>query len=249
MIAKVKEVHDRGDGCDGFNNCNGDCSCNGFYAPLSQLATVYINSIHNKRKFLIGHELGHAFLAHWFGDNPAPVANGGQGSTYSRNEGGASCQWSGAGAHAIHSKEYSSGALLEGYAHYFATYLFNSEASTVGAFWHYKDGTGVTNVDMESGPTGGATLYMEATCSGSDALRGVELDWARAFWNFKTEAGTKPSNYALTRQIKNGLTDPGWDMEDAWAKTQIGMDIYDSDNGTSFATRWDTKAAQNGIDH
>lgn len=241
LVNKITEVR------DSFGVCETDNSCNGTYAGST--ATVYINPIHNKRKFLIGHELGHSFIAHWFADNPAPAQLGGQGSLYSRNEGGTACEWSGAGAHAMHSKEYSSGALLEAFPHYYSTYLFNDATETDAAFWYYKDGTGITEVDMESGPTGGATAYMEATCTGSDALRSVELDWARQLWDFRTNSGDIPSNYALTRMIKNGLTSAGWDMEDAWPKLQTGMDVYDTANATDFRTRWDTFGAANGIDH
>jgi len=240
LINKITEIH------DSYGTCPSDNSCNGSYSGST--ATVYINPIHNARKFLIGHEIGHAFIAHWFSGNPYPDQLVGQGSLYSRNEGGASCEWTGAGAHAMHSKEYSSGALLEGFPHYYATYVFNS-AVGYGGFWYYKDGTGVTEVDMEVGPTGGATAYMESTCSGTDAERGVELDWARHFWDFRTNAGTAPSNYALARQIKNGLTDADWHMENGWQKMLDGMDEYDGDNGTDFLTRWDDLGPFNGVDH
>lgn len=240
LINKITEIHDfASDTCP-------DNSCNDTYGGST--ATVYINPIHNKRKFLIGHEIGHAFIAHWFGYNPYPATLPGQGTLYSRNEGGASCEWAGAGAHAIHSKGYSSGALLEAFPHHYATYVFNSVAD-YGGFWYYKDGTGVTEVDMESGPTGGVSEYLETTCTGSDVARGVELDWARQFWDFRTNPGTLPSNYALARQIKNGLTGADWDMEDGWQKMQDGIEEYDTANGTAFESRWNVLGPFNGVDH
>lgn len=243
LINKITEIHDLAAGI-----CPGN-SCNDSYSPGSQLATVYINPIHNKRKFLIGHELGHAFLAHWFSANPWPDQNPGQGTLYSRNEGGAACEWAGAGAHAMQSKEYSSGALLEGFPHFYAAYVFNSVAD-YGGFWYYKDGTGITEVDMEAGPTGGTAKFLENTCSGSDVARGVELDWARQFWDFRTNAGTAPSNFALARQIKNGLTSGAWHMENGWQKMQAGMVEYDDLYGTDFATRWNSFGSSfNGVDH
>lgn len=210
LVNKVTEIKDIACPTEADNSCNG-----GYTANLS-LARVYINPIHNKRKFLIGHEIGHAFLAHWFEYNPQPQQNVGQGSLYSRNEGGADCEWIGAGDHAMHSKEYSSAAFVDGFPHYDATYAFNSEADWAGAFWYYKDGTGVTEVDMEVGPEGGETRYLEEICIGSDVGRGVELDWARQLWDFRTNSGTKPSNYAPTRQMKNGLTSGGWHRVGTW---------------------------------
>ncbi len=218
-----------------------DNSCNGSYSSATNTATVYINPIHNGRKFLVGHELGHAHVAHWFNYNP------GFGDMYSRNEGGSFCTWSGAGAHSIHSKEYSSAALIEGYPHYFATYAFNYVASYAG-FWYYKDGTGVTEVNMENGNTGGTTRFMETNCTGSHNGRGVELDWARQFWDFRTNPGAKPSNYAILRMIKNSLLS-GWTNTNTYSKMQGGVSTYDSQNGTSFLSRWNDFGAYNGIDH
>lgn len=200
------------------------------------------------RKFLTGHEIGHAIVEHWIDDNP--VVNG---SSYtadtSDNDGGSECIWTG-GAHAMHTKEYSSAALVEGHAHYMATAAFNSTESTTGYFEYYKPeykNGAVSTVNMESGSLGGSVAYMKNVCSGTKSGRGTELDWARQFWDYRTNNGTKPSEYIMLRQIKNAIDTSNWSNTNAWSRMKSGIQQYDSDNGTSFWSRWDNTDAFNGI--
>ncbi len=236
LINKTFIVWDKG-GCAEPEN-----SCNGTYSGTT--STVFINpTTGNSEKFLIAHEIGHSVVAHWFGYHP------GFGTMYNVNDGGSACEWT--GYHALHSKEYSSAALAEGFAQYYATYLFNS-ASTSAWFRYYKQeyksGT-VTTVNMENGPTGGSTAYLDNVCTGTKAGRGVELDWARQLWDYRTNSGSKPSNYAILRQIKNGLTSGSWSNTNTWARVSAGVQEYDSDYGTSFHSRWTDFGEYNGIDH
>jgi hypothetical protein len=100
---------------------------------------AWIQSTDNgdQRKFLIAHETGH--LLHdvrsgfpaW-GGNPWVIATG----HHTR------CDSAGIpGAHALRSEELSSGAFIEGFAHYMATLTFNSHLSTSAWFKYYKDDT------------------------------------------------------------------------------------------------------------
>lgn len=222
-----------------------DNSCNMGYDFPTRTANVYINpATGNDEKFLIAHELGHAVMAHWFNYNP------GFGDMYAINDGGSACQWS--AGHGLHSMEYSSAALTEGFAQYYATYAFNSAASTTGWFRYYKEeykNDSVKWVNMEQGPDGGDTAYMENNCTGSLLGRGVELDWARQFWDYRTNGGTQPSNFAILRHIKNALDTSAWTNTNTFARMVAGIEEYDQDFGTDYRTRWLNTDGTNGINH
>lgn len=235
---------------DANNSCN-----DGSYS--SSTATIYIHPDHNSRKYAIAHEIGHGLLAHYFNRNPWPWE---ASSTYAFNGGGSECEWSGAGSHMMHSMEYAAGGFLEGFAQYYATYAFNSEASTQAHFYYYKDGAGVTNVNMEAGPTGGATAYMSTECSGVLAGKGCELDWARQFWDYRTNSGTKPSNGALLSQLHAAFNyTPSWhtgvsnpasgDYDNTVNRIILALSNYDTIHGTGFATRWGSTDDLNGINY
>lgn len=237
--------------------CPGN-SCNGEYSSPSNTATVYIKTDHNGRKTAIAHELGHALIAHWFDLNPFP--DEGFGVTYQYNGGGTSCEWAGAGGHAMQSMEYAAAGLIEGFAQFYATYAFNNHAQTNAFFYYYKDGTGVTDVNMDIGPTGGSTAFMNSVCTGAKTGKGNELDWARTFWNYRTNSGTKPTNNAIVEHIYTAFDNPSiWhtgvnepmsgDFDNTVNLLIDSIEFYDAANGTSFETRWQWEAGIHGIDH
>lgn len=241
------------------DDCPGN-SCNGTYSPPTDTATVYVTPDHNGRKFAIAHELGHALVGHWFDLNPLP--DEGIALMYAYNAGGTSCEWSAPGAHdhAMHSMEYAAAGLIEGFAQFYATYAFNNHAQTDAFFYYFKDGTGVTDVNMDVGPTGGLTAFMNNTCSGPKTGKGNELDWARTFWNYRTNSGTKPSNNAILDHIYTGFDNPniwhtgvdepaGGDYDNTVNLLLSAIDSYDAANGTAFESRWQGEASINGIDH
>lgn len=249
VSSKTFLVKDQACPTDSSNSCN-----SGTYS--SNTSTAYIHPDHNPRKFAIGHELGHSLVAHYFGGNPWPNEAG----AYDYNGGGTSCQWSGAGSHAMHSMEYAAGALLEGFPQFYATYVFNSEATTDAYFYYYKDGTGVTDVDMETGPTGGVTAYMDNTCTGTLTGKGVELDWSRQFWDYRTNSGTKPSNSAILSQLNSAFGTPAsWhtvvnypslgDFDNTVNRMAAGLQAYDAVFSTGFETRWNNTDNTNGINY
>jgi len=250
ISGKTFLVKDQACPTDSSNSCN-----DGTYS--SNTATIYMHPDHNSRKYAIAHELAHGLIAHYFSGNPWPAE---AGDTYDLNSGGASCEWSGAGAHAMHSMEYAAAGVLEGFPQFYATYVFNSEASTDAHFYYYKDGTGVTDVDMEAGPTGGATAFMDTTCSGTFTGKGCELDWARQFWDYRTNSGTKPSNLAIMYHLRTGLNTPsvwhtsvnnpsGGDYDNTVNRVNYGLANYDAAFGTGFEARWANTDDTNGINH
>ena len=211
-------------------------------------ADVYINPASNNRKFLIGHELGHALVFHWYGTGYHPAAS------YTTNSGGVDCETPAGMHHAMHSKERQSAAMLEGFAQFYSAAVWNSEGSTGGKFHYYKTNYkngAVTTIDVEYPVDAGLNplSYLENRCSGTLQGYGVEMDWMRAFWDYRTDSGTAPSHYQLLRQIKNAVTGGNWSHATAYTAFADAVTDYDVDYGTSFSPRWTADADWNGVDH
>ena len=207
-------------------------------------SVVYIHPDHNDNKFAVAHEMGHAVVHRWINYHPS--------ASYSVNAGGAECTTPDDMSHALHSKEYQSGALTEGFAQFYAASVWNDQGQTGAWFHYYKDeykGGSVQEVDVENGPTGGVTSYLENECSGSPDGRGVELDWMRALWDYRTNAGTQPTRYQILRQLKNAVISGMWSHTDAFYAFSAAVADYDQQYGTSFSPRWTELAAYNGVDH
>lgn len=223
----------RDEACPGIPNN----SCN------TAAGLIHINPDSYNRKFLIGHELGHAIVHRWINYHPS--------ASYSVNSGGSECTTEET-SHALHSKEYQSAALTEGFAQFYATAIWNDESQGNGWFHYYKDyykNGSVQDVNVENGPTGGVTAYMENECTGTFTGYGVELDWQRALWDYRTNPGTKPTHYQILRQYKNAVTGGSWSNTGAGDAFAAAIADYDNDHGTDFYPRWIEMSTYNGVDH
>jgi hypothetical protein len=156
------------------------------------------------------------------------------------------------GGHALHSAEYQLGAFTEGIAHYFSTLAFNNHGQTDGDFEYYKkhDDDGPYNyetVDVEQGPTGGVNAYLRSTsgceCGSNCADYGVELDWLRFYWDYRTNSGTKPTH----RQIFDHLNTTYDYYSDEFGLTDTESRLQARVQST-FSTRWDDLADYNAAD-
>jgi hypothetical protein len=82
---------------------------------------------------------------------------------------------------------------------------------------------------------------MEAECSGTDTGYGVELDWMRAFGNYRTDAGGAPSVADIMGQIDAAHDDPDFEHTDAY---DFLLDAATGDGfGPRMSTIWDTHGA------
>ncbi len=138
----------------------------------------------------------------------------------------------------------------EGFAHFFSTDVFNQHSST--AYFDYYKESYPGKVNVETGPIGGTTAYMENECASADVGWGTELDWLRTFWDYHTDShssSSKPSHQAIVEH-----------MEDAhdWMWSQSSPALYyrayeamiDSGSSTStFRTRFKVDAQKNGADY
>jgi hypothetical protein len=200
-------------------------------------STAYIQPSGNGRKFLIGHEIGHRYYRMFRGSSwpfDCTVNSGGAACTYSTgvttNE------------HSLHSKELASCALSEGFAHFFSTVAFNSHEQTGAHFEYYKEGY-PSEVNVENGPNGGVTAFMENECSGSDDGHGVELDWLRMFWDYRTNAGDPPTHVEILEQMDAAHDDPAFDDDTAY------FDLHAAADAQGFGDRLTEMAVHNGADH
>jgi hypothetical protein len=230
-----------------------DNSCNSLFTTieLEEIPVAYIHPDHNDHKFAISHEVGHAVVHRFMGDHPH------KDNMYDLNTGAPDCIFQPGAAHALHSEEWSSSALTEGFAQFYATAVWNSTSESDGAFHYYKDdykdGT-VQDVDMASGPLGGEDAYLRNVCPGTDgekAGHGVELDWSRQFWDYRTRPGHAPSNLEVLQQYRLALNAPGffgWSNTNSWQSMFDGLQQFDADNGSHYLARWNATDHQNGID-
>lgn len=214
-----------------------------------------------RRKFLIGHEVGHWLQYQWIGgDILADIAVDPYGV---QNPSGTACDSAGVpGNHALRSLEFEVGAFVEGVAHFFSTLAYNDHDETDGAFHYYKD-IGAYDfdvVDVEHGPTGGDdNAYANvcgcpASCSYTDGTAGAvqanqlgtELDWLRAYWDFRTNAGpgTKPTH----RQIFDHLNDT-YDASGSHYGLTDTHDRLENELPAGLVSRWDEAMDYNGADN
>jgi hypothetical protein len=213
-----------------------------------------------RRKFLIGHEAGHWLHHQWIG---GAILAGTSGWYDVQNPPGTACDSVDVpGDHGLRSLEREIGAFAEGVAHFLSTLAYNDHDETDGAFHYYKD-IGPYDfdvVDVEHGPTGGDdNVYANvcgcpASCSYTDSMAGAvqahqlgtELDWLRAYWDFRTNAspGSKPTH----RQIFDHLSDT-YDASASHYGLTDTHDRLESDLPAGLVDRWDFVMDFNGADN
>jgi hypothetical protein len=221
----------RDEGCPGSND---NSSCASFSRDM-----IFIRSGGVRRKFNIGHEMGHMLYMKY------------RGGVYEfdceRDEGGAHCTTLDAshGSHAIHTKENTSCALAEGFAHFVAADAFNSHDEEDGYFYYYKTLYDPL-LDVASGPTGGPLKFLETRCEGSDQFRGVELDWLRTFWNYHTDTGTKPTHQQIFQHVNATHDDARFEPE---TTVNVFAIMHDAAPNLNLLNRWTNLGDRYGINH
>jgi len=227
--SQIIYVQDRPCSSSPTNSCNS--------APGS---AVQINPDHNQYRYAIAHEMGHFVVHRFMGGHPLLCG------AYTVNAGGEACEWD--LSHALHSKELSASAITEGFAQFYATAVFNRLDEQDGWFHYYKDDYkdgAVTVVDMNDDLVGGTSAYLETICDGPVEGFGVELDWARQFWDYMTDPGVKPTRLQLLEQLDMAYNQGGWDLGNA--AERMG-DVVTTHAAGSYADRWHDLAVENGVD-
>lgn len=191
-----------------------------------------------ERKFLMAHEYGHHNLRFTAGSYIADC---------SFDSGNCS------GSHCMEGREYSSCAMMEGWANFVAADAWNLESgSNPGGKLRYWGSCEESNtIDIESSGDGAncVVAYMEANwSSGSWPGYGTELDWMRALWDFHTNSS--PGSFvshsdleaSFAGQLPAGSSDKfrGYDMYRQGVADAIGCEQYE---------RLVYMADANGADH
>lgn len=161
-----------------------ECSSGG---SCSTSSAIYLSDTGASHKYIIVHEMGHAL---------SRKANGNQGFSFSYDADTEDCHTRETRAHEAASKEYQSAAAIEGFAHFYAAVVFNSDSQSGCGFAYYKtvdwdlDGTlDSADVSCEAAPMAGLTSgdWLGNTCGGTVANRGTEYDWLRFWWDLTTD--------------------------------------------------------------
>lgn len=229
-------------------------SCAGSCQSMLQ---VRIQPGTEKRKFLVGHEVGH-WLHRWWTNNQLGLFV----NSYHANSGDAPCAFVGVGNHAMRSKEYATGAFVEGFAHYLSALAWNDHGQKDGWFKYYKEvdapayadlAADEWRVDLEGAgqnPAGGVSAWMENMCSVHDG-HSVEMDWLRFYWDYRTDGPkwVRPSHHDLFEHILYTQDVNPW-ADSFGAYDRLQESIHDPGLGqTLFQERWDQLSIANGIAH
>jgi hypothetical protein len=193
-----------------------------------------------RRKFNIGHEMGHMlYMKYRGGEYIFNCEDNDQGTICGTLD-------SSHGNHAIHTKERSSCAFAEGFAHFVAADVFNDHLEQDGIFYYYKSLYDPL-LNIETGPTGGISKFLEMKCMDPKEFRGVELDWLRAFWHYHARPGAqlRPTHEQIFRHVKDTHDDPGF----LPVKKNVHQLMLNNAPTSLLITRWSDAGVENGINH
>lgn len=228
-------------------NCPGTGSC-----QIDD--TVRMKPGDSNRKFLVAHEVGHWIHRWWTNDKLGLL----QGS-YSANSTDLDCAYLAGLAHAMRSKEYSSGAFVDGFAHFLAALAWNNHNQQNGTFKYYKEiqdpayadmAANQYRVDLEGiggNPIGGISNWMANMCTVHDG-HSVEMDWLRFYWDYRTNAGvSKPTHGDILEHVVYTQDNMPW-VDVYGAYDQLQLAIEDPQLGqTQLENRWFQLANSNGV--
>jgi len=200
-------------------------------------AEIWIHRSLSESKFTVSHELGHAIRI-----VADPSASG---QDYSDTGGGDPDCGSGANDHNWNSREFTSGADLEGWGNFYAAAAFNKRL-TAADCWIYLP-TMPWWVDCEGSLNGNTTPWMESKCTAPFNGKGVELDWTRQFWDVRTNSASSPTVLAMMQWIEDANDAPAA----AWSNSNhfTLLDNEANDKGGILNTLWDSNKSTNGIVH
>lgn len=171
--------------CTCQTNSPGACACD---SPDSTIYLKFPDDGTRGRKFIIAHELGHAVSI---------LRNTGRAITYSSADpypASGPCDMDGnAGTHTLVSQLWQGKAAHEGFAHFWASAVWNIQLESDCAFAYCKsvdlDQNGTNEINPWVNCVGGGTVpavypaadYMHSKCNAPYAGKATEFDWMRAW--------------------------------------------------------------------
>jgi hypothetical protein len=203
-----------------------------------------------RMKFVIGHELGHALLALYYGKLSTAVNGhepGSWGSTFKNYAGAAEAGCADEeDSYWIDSAEYSGLAFREGFAHYVSARTFNDKWNNASGVLNWWNDGAVYDLETHqwANPSNEWGGLMRNQCCigaycGNGALNSVSTigDWMRALWDMYTNTytccGDTMGNlemfklYRLTRDWMESFTGYEWEP---WLSLTLTMDNTGADH-------------------
>jgi hypothetical protein len=192
-----------------------------------------------REKFTISHEFGHAQTL-FAPNSPFEQSDVNFNWCFAQNLSGSS--------HTVDSPEWQSGAIIEGFAHFYATAVFNDAADvTPGAWFQSEDVDGDTQRFAANCQAALDTLMCagpDDAMSCDDAGGANEIDWAGTLWDFLRVVGEDelPGVLLLLSDTLAGAWDPGSVSTDAYDDVLNSVDVRFPNNVQDF----DDAAEDNG---
>jgi len=149
----------------------------------SSIPAILIDSGAADWKFLVSHEFGHRSQGKATGHFYHSYKGNGENSLCKCDQVSGSTK-----AHCMQSSEYYSAAIKEGFAHFYATTVWNSKSNGEGEFGYYKKFLPVSG-PVQNPPIAfdAAEAYTWRNNHCPKAGRGVEMDWMSFFWSWHTD--------------------------------------------------------------
>lgn len=212
------------------------------WPPGTPFPRVYLTGVDTRSKFTLTHEVGHALYLEAIG-LPVSQANEKDWVDCSNGPGGAH-------SHTLKSEEYASCAHYEGFGDYVSAAAWNNLGTNANGYYtnftDFPDPSTFFVTDIESGQK-----EIHAHCQGSACCGlGTELDWARTFWDFRTDSGAKPANLAPTQVVGAAFPYPSDGSDNcspghyAAILSEVGFEL-----GFTLLLKFNTKAIFNGADY
>ncbi len=194
-------------------------------------------SDHRRFKFIVAHEIGHAWQTLNQGrfepdddfnlDDPD--------ETVCRNDDA---------LYTINTLEHSAIGAREGMAHFYATVVWNSPASSEAVFTWFGNPE-----DPESDDSGAVGGRLFNTCDTPDKCGVTTIkDWLRHWWDWHTPwtPGSKPNPIVTTEAYGNAMNDDGTFRSNYYQKLDEATDAIPA--LAAYKDEWDHFAELNGVD-
>ncbi len=194
-----------------------------------------------RSKFVIAHEYGHAY-----GQQAGDKATLSPASTAHAATPAGTCEFTGTVPYDNNTKEWSSLAFREGWAHFVASRVWNNRSSDGQLRW----GESFDLERWDSGNTAGGYLVNNccdgtaAQCASSLDGAGTLSDWMRSFWDIHTDSQCPLYKDDMSQLYGDTINKSGLANDKFWIKS---AEAFLSAFGASCVPRWLFIGCYNGV--
>lgn len=231
--------------CSANTNYFNDSTNNEAYIKLVSDDPTYCPYSSQRTKFVLAHEYGHAY-----GHQRANILAQTPASTSHSATPAGTCEFTTGGgfsAYGNNTKEWSSLAIREGFAHFISASVWNADANDGQFRWD-------SSFDLDrwnAGNTAGGYLVNtccpggSASCAASLDGAGVITDWMRGLWDMNTDPTCVLSRTDMGELYADLLNQAGLANDNFYPKS---ASVMLSNWGSTCANQWEYIACYNGID-